>query len=69
MLTHHGKEQATRLVCTKIQTGLQNVEIDLVELPSAITKQGIYQKFCHDRGYKIESNTFGVHPTLEGCPI
>jgi hypothetical protein len=69
MVIDHGEERATRLVQAKTKTGLRNSEADLVELPSAMTKRGMYQRFCYNRGYKIKTDAFGVYPKLEDYPI
>jgi hypothetical protein len=68
LVTDHGKPQATRLVRTKTKTGLRITEIDLVELPSVLTKPGIYQRFCYDRGYNIKTDAFGSYPKLNEYP-
>jgi hypothetical protein len=68
LVTDHGEPRATRLVRTKTKTGLRDAEIALVELPSAMTKRGIYQKFCYDRGYAIKANAIGSYPKLKDYP-
>jgi hypothetical protein len=40
-----------------------------VELPSTMTKRGMYQRFCYDRGYKIKTDAFSAYPKLEDYPI
>jgi flavodoxin len=68
LVTDHGEPRATRLVRTKTKTGLRDTEIDLVELPSAMTKRGMYQRFCYERGYKVSSDAFGSYPKLNEYP-
>jgi hypothetical protein len=68
-LTDYGEERATRLVCTNIQKGLWHAEIDLAELPSAMTKQGIYQGLCYVCGHKIKSNAFSLDQKLGEYPV
>ena len=64
----HGEPQATRLVRTKTKTGLRDTEVDLVELPSALTKRGIYQRFCYKCGYKLKTDAMGSYPKLLDYP-
>jgi hypothetical protein len=33
-----------------------------------MTKQGIYQRFCYDRGYNVKADTFGSYPKLKEHP-
>jgi hypothetical protein len=38
LVTGHGDPQEMQLVCTKTNTGIRDAEIDLVELPSDMSK-------------------------------
>ena len=40
-------------------TGLRDGEEDVVELPTAWSKRGLYFRFCYERGWKVNTDGRG----------
>ena len=55
---------ATRVVRERTQVGLRDSDIDLIELPSSMTKRNLYSQFCYGRGYKMRVNANGSYGKL-----
>jgi hypothetical protein len=64
-LTQQGESHATRVVREKTKVGLRDGDVDLVELPSAMTKRNLYEQFCFSRGYKMQVSANGSYGPLK----
>ena len=47
--------QSTRFVREEAGTGLIDGEEDALELPSSWSKRRLYQRFCGERGWEVET--------------
>jgi hypothetical protein len=52
-LKHEAEPHGMRVVRERTQVGLRDDDIDLIELPSSMTKRNLYHQFCYGRGYKM----------------
>jgi hypothetical protein len=63
-LKHEAEPHATRVVRERTQVGLRDDDIDLIELPSSMTKRNLYHQFCYGRGYKMRVSANGSYGHL-----
>jgi hypothetical protein len=61
-----GEAYATRVICTLTRNELRDEEKGAVDLPSNTTKREIYEKYCFDRGWAINSDNMG-RPKVKDC--
>jgi hypothetical protein len=60
-----GEVYATRIMCSLTRQELRDKEKGGVDLPSNTTKHELYEKFCFDRGWAIESDNKCRYPKLK----
>ena len=51
--------QSTRVVRQESGAALRDGEDDVFELPTNLTKRGLYERFCNDRGWGIKTTANG----------
>ena len=60
-----GESYATRFIRDRTSVGLRKEEEDLIELPSCLSKRGLFKKFCFERGHVLLASSKGSYGKLE----
>jgi hypothetical protein len=56
---NRGESYATRFVRERTSVGLRKDEEGLIELPSCLSKRGLYKQFCFERGHVLVASAKG----------
>eukprot|EP00978_Attheya_sp_CCMP212_P039671 scaffold208562_cov36-Attheya_sp.AAC.1 len=68
-LSSQAETHATRVVRERTKATLRDCNVDLVELPSSMTKRNLYEQFCYGRGYKMQVTATGSYGPLNEANV
>jgi hypothetical protein len=60
---------STRFVREHVGTGLRDDKVHLLELPSSWSKRGLYNRFCDERGWIVETTHRGTIKTTKKIEV
>ena len=63
------KPKPTRVVWEATRVSLGDEEINVVELPSSFTKQGLYYHFCFQSSYVVKRDAKSRMPSTKNYPV